>query len=265
MNIDAPYGLYNLGNLRLDRCLLRRIPYIADVKYTIHTLMVTRNLITQIPDDYFDDFPKLAMLNLANNQLAHFPDVSSVRRTLRILSLQSNVMAQIPKFMITTAFVVLEYLTVSDNEIDIIPSGFFRNCPNLQQFVITKNRLCALNRSLYEGRDKSAVLGLSGNPWWCDSALAWLCDLHLMDHRIQDVVMKYESYCRVGICDYGQLVCTGPRSHAGLDIKYLRTSSMTSINEMLPHETHILIKSNFPSKCPRRVHVVSMSCDSLIF
>ena len=67
MNIDALYGLNNLGNLRLDRCLLRRMPYIADVKDTIHTLTVTRNLITHIPDGYFDDLPKLAMLNLANN------------------------------------------------------------------------------------------------------------------------------------------------------------------------------------------------------
>ena len=133
MNINALYGLNNLGNLRLDRCLLHRMPYIADVKDTLHTLMVTRNLITHIPDGYFDDMPQIAMLDLANNQLAHFPNVSSVHRTLRTLSLHSNHIPQIPKFVMTTVFIVLEYLRASDNIIKIIPAGFFivPNCGNL--------------------------------------------------------------------------------------------------------------------------------------
>ena len=88
------------------------------------------------------------------------------------------------KFMVTETFVVLEYLTASDNKINIIPSGLFKNWPNLRQFIITKNKLRTLDISIFEGRDDAVVVSLSGNPWWCDSALTWLCDLHLMDHKI---------------------------------------------------------------------------------
>ena len=68
------------------------------------------------------------------------------------------------------------------------------------------------------------------NPWRCDSALAWLCDLPIMDHKIKGMVKKYETYGRVGINDYDLLECTAPRMHEGIYIKHLRMSNTTNVN-----------------------------------
>ena len=253
MSIDAFYGLDNLGNLRIDRCLLRLMPPIADVKDTLHTLWITRNLITHIPAGYFEDLPQLTTLDLSNNQLPHFPDVSPINRTLHTLSLRSNYIITIPSFMVTTIFIALEFLSLRDNNIHTLPPSFVSNCPNLRQLFIAKNNLLTLDKSIFDV-EGAMILSLSGNPWRCDSALAWLCDLDFMNHRMDGVVRQFKTYGRVGIRDYVDLVCTGPRVFAGMNIKNLRMSSTTSVS----HQTCILFTQFIIPLVPKITDIVNV-------
>ena len=223
MDIDALYGLNNLKTLRLDRCLLLFMPPVGHVKDTLQTLMVTENLITHIPNGYFDDLPQLITISLSNNYLTLFPDVSPVRHTLVTLSISSNYIPEIPHFMFDNAFISLKHLMIGDNIIHSLPSNFLSNFSSLQYFVTINNNLHTLDKTVFGGQHVAVVVALFGNPWRCDSALSWLCELHFENYSFMGLVQQFKTYEHVGITDYKRLVCAGPSIYAGMDIMHLST------------------------------------------
>ena len=224
MNVDALHGLNNLKQLRLERCLLRRMPPICHVKDTLHTLIINGNSVANIPGGYFDDCDKLAVISLANNKLTHFPDVSPIHQSLTSLSVISNQISTIPIFMVENKFVSLKYLMVSDNKIHSFPPSLISTCPNMQEFFITNNNLHTLEKSAFEGKHSGVTVTLAFNPWSCDSALAWLCDVQMKNYSYGGIVREYKTYGLVRIRDYGHVTCEWPRLYAGVGIKYLSMS-----------------------------------------
>ena len=224
MSIDAFYGLNNLQSLRLERCLLRHMPPIAHVKDTLLSLFVPGNLIAYISDGYFEDFRDLTVLSVAKNYLTQFPDVSPIYQTLHTLSLHSNRIRTIPSFMVDNTFIALKYLMLWENNIHAIPTRLLSHCPNLRELLINDNNLRTLDHSVFEGNHSTVRVTLSGNPWRCDSALAWLCDLHFENYNNEGFVTQFKTFKRAGIPDYGRLICTGPDLYDGIKIIHLSMS-----------------------------------------
>ena len=93
MDADALYGLNTLHSLTLDRCHLRSMPPVADVKDTLINLAIIQNLVTYIPADYFKGFAQQT-LSLMYNRLAQFPDVYPLNHTLNTFYLVVNRITQ---------------------------------------------------------------------------------------------------------------------------------------------------------------------------
>ena len=173
-------------------------------------IMITENSITHIPDGYFDGFLQLTRLDLAKNCLTQVPDVSPIHQTLITLSVLSNYISEIPHFMGDNIFISLKSLILSNNNIQAFPPSLLSKFPNLQEFFISINNLHTLDESVFGGIHAVVLVRLSGNPWICDSALAWLCDLKLKNYSFMGFAKQFKSYGHIGITDYERLVCAGP-------------------------------------------------------
>ena len=112
---------------------------------------------------------------------------------------------------------------IGDNIIHSLPSNFLSNFPSLQYFVTINNDLHTLDKTVFGGQHVAVVVALFGNPWRCDSALSWLCDLHLENYSFMGVVQQFKTYGHVGITDYERLVCAGSSTYAGMDIMQFST------------------------------------------
>ena len=221
MSIDAFYGLKNLKRIHLEQCRLRRMPPIVQVKDSLQSLLIIGNKIAHIPECYFHGLRQFTTLSLAENCLTQFPDVSPVHQTLFTLSLRSNYISEIPHFMVDNIFISLKSLMLSNNKIYKLTSSFLSNIPNLQELFILNNRLHTLDESVFGGTHTAMVVILAGNPWRCDSALAWLCDLPLSNYSLRVFFKQYRTYGHTGVTDYGRLKCAGPDVFAGIDIMHL--------------------------------------------
>ena len=198
MDTDALYGLNKLHSLVLEMCRLRSMPPVADVKDTLSNLAITQNLITYIPADYFKGFTKLQSLSLIFNRLAYFPDVRPLNLTLNALFLTENRITRIPQ--------------------SVIPS-----CSKLKQLGITWNNLGTLNGSIFGGGHVAMEVFMSGNPWRCDSSLAWLCNLKYgnFTERFSGRQRQFRAFGRARFSDYNLLECAQPDLYAGAKIRGL--------------------------------------------
>ena len=193
---DALYGLKKLHTLKLVRCRLRFMPPVVDVQDTLLALILRGNLITYISVGYFKGFAKLAILVLDNNHLVQFPDVRPLNQTLKTLFLSSNCISEIPPNMISSCF-YLTYLRINEN------------------------MLQTLNGSYFDGENAAVKVFMSGNPWRCDSSLAWLCNLDIGNFSEGGSVQQFQMFGPARVADYAQLKCAQPALYAGVEIHYL--------------------------------------------
>ena len=60
------------------------------------------------------------------------------------------------------------------------PKNIISSCSHLKYIKISMNMLQTLRRSSFVDDENTIVkISMFGNPWRCDSALAWLCDLDI--------------------------------------------------------------------------------------
>lgn len=106
-------GLKNLMQLNLAHNILRKMP--PGVPNAVHQLFLDRNNITDIPNDYFKDFPNLAFIRLNYNQLSDkgLPKNTFNITNLLVLHLAHNKLNNVP--YISTK---LEHLYLNDNSIE---------------------------------------------------------------------------------------------------------------------------------------------------
>uniref|UniRef100_A0A8C8SG43 Keratocan n=1 Tax=Pelusios castaneus TaxID=367368 RepID=A0A8C8SG43_9SAUR len=144
-------GLKSLMQLNLAHNSLRKLPQgLPDV---LHQLFLDRNMIEEIPDDYFKEFPNLAFLRLNYNQISDrgLPKNCFNLSNLLVLQLAHNNLTTMP-------FInpKLEHLYLNDNSIEringtqICPTALvtfqeyssdLQNVPRLRYLRLDGNRL----------------------------------------------------------------------------------------------------------------------------
>ncbi|XP_067387773.1 prolargin [Emydura macquarii macquarii] len=144
-------GLKNLLQLNLAHNSLRKLP--PGLPSAIHQLFLDRNMIEDIPNDYFKEFSNLAFLRLNYNQISDkgLPRDSFNLTNLLVLQLAHNNLTNIP-------FInpKLEHLYLNDNSIEringtqICPTSLvtfqdyssdLENVPRLRYLRLDGNRL----------------------------------------------------------------------------------------------------------------------------
>ena len=130
----AFYGLNKLHTLKLVRCRLRLMPPVTDVKGTLRSLNLRRNLITFIPFGYFQGFVKLEALFIDQNRMVRFPDVRQLNQTLYMLYLSFNRIPVIPRNIISSC-VHLKYLKMSMNMLQTLKRSFFDGKTQLWRYL----------------------------------------------------------------------------------------------------------------------------------
>ncbi|KAL8178998.1 UNVERIFIED_CONTAM: hypothetical protein K2H54_058361 [Gekko kuhli] len=144
-------GLKNLMQLNLARNILRKMP--PGIPTAVHQLFLDKNNITDIPNNYFKDFPNLAFLRLNYNGLTDkgLPKNSFNITNLLVLHLAHNKLTSVP--FISPK---LEHLYLNDNSIENIngteicptslftfqePSSDLDNVPHLRYLRLDGNHL----------------------------------------------------------------------------------------------------------------------------
>ena len=196
MDADALYGLNTLHSLTLDRCHLRSMPPVADVKDTLINLAIIQNLVTYIPADYFKGFAQLQTLSLMYNRLAQFPDVYPLNHTLNTIYLVVNRITQMTQ--------------------SVIPS-----CSKFKQFSVRRNKLVTLNGSIFGGGHVVMEVSMLDNPWRCDTSLAWLCNLEYgnFTEEFSGRKLQIPMFGRARFSDYNLLEYAQPDLNAGAKIR----------------------------------------------
>ncbi|XP_077190718.1 prolargin [Paroedura picta] len=144
-------GLKNLMQLNLARNILKKMP--LGIPTAVHQLFLDKNNITDIPNNYFKDFPNLAFLRLNHNSLTDkgLPKNSFNISNLLVLHLAHNKLTNVPYISPK-----LEHLYLNDNSIKTIngteicptslftfqePSSDLDNVPHLRYLRLDGNHL----------------------------------------------------------------------------------------------------------------------------
>ena len=188
------------------------MPPVVDVNDTLCLLVLRDNLITHIPAGYFKHFIKLEALFLNRNHLIRFPDVLPLNKTLSTLSLSFNCIQEIPRNMISS-------------------------CSHLKYLSISVNKLQTLGVLVFNDENAIVKVAMLGNPWRCDSALAWLCNLDPGNYSIYGSVEIYPMFGRARFSDYTRLKCAQPDRYAGMMIHRL---SMLTTTAYCVHVCHLI-------------------------
>ena len=218
MQTKALHGLNNLIRLILKRCHLREMPpVVASVKRTLQMLNVKDNNITTIQQYYFDGFEDLRYLILSKNKLKIFPNIHPISGVLKDLLVTSNFITEIPPTLSKQLFPSLKMISLARNRIADIPLGIFSRLPSLYAFDIQRNKLSTFKLPdffVYNVTDE-LLLNLGGNPWRCDSALAWLADLDTGVIKLFGSSGLFPRLGRIWFLSYKMVCCHGPTQHAG--------------------------------------------------
>ena len=212
----AFYGLNKLHTLKLVRCRLRLMPPVTDVKGRLRSLDLRRNLITFIPFGYFQGFVKLEALFIDQNRMVRFPDVRQLNQTLYMLYL-------------------------SYNRIPVIPRNIISSCFHPKYLKMSMNMLQTLRRSFFDGENTVVKVSMFGNPWRCDSALAWLCDLDIGNFIHDGLSEQFPMFGRARFSDYTELRCAQPDLYAGVKIIELSKLMKAQYYVNIPESVVILL------------------------
>ena len=74
--------------------------------------------------------------------------------------------------MVCLLFQQLEEINLSGNNISYIEAEAFAGLPNLNFLYLGDNQLVELDeRPFWRGRFNNLIVGVDGNPWYCDEDL----------------------------------------------------------------------------------------------
>ncbi|XP_056301276.1 leucine-rich alpha-2-glycoprotein-like [Danio aesculapii] len=192
---DLLEGLCNLYVLDLTGNKLKALHWRVFGLSPIVELTLADNLLSELHADCLPENSSLQRLDLASNRFARLP-VAFLQRlgNLQSLDLKNNQLEELtPGALVSLS--KLEALYLENNRLKSLDPSVFIGNPNLQQVFLSGNRLEILPAGLFlqqkelvflDLRNNSllnlptGMLGgrfhavLSGNPWHCDSGLAYL-------------------------------------------------------------------------------------------
>uniref|UniRef100_A0ABM5F984 Leucine-rich repeat-containing G-protein coupled receptor 4 n=1 Tax=Pogona vitticeps TaxID=103695 RepID=A0ABM5F984_9SAUR len=152
-----------------------------------HSLDISMNNITRLPEDAFKNFPFLEELRLAGNDLAFIhPKALSGLKELKVLSLQNNQLKTVPNEAIRglrglqslrldanhitavpedsfEGLVQLRHLWLDDNNLTDVPAGPLSNLPSLQALTLALNKITNIPDFAFTNLSSLVVLHLHNN------------------------------------------------------------------------------------------------------
>jgi len=127
----------------------------------IHTLIMSNNIIEEMPSFFYEDFTRLTELNLASNCLKALPKEISKLTNLRVLNLSSNLFETFPMEILGLSS--LRDLDLSFCFLEDIPNEIV-TLQQLERVSFSNNSLTKLP-SFMEQLPSLKVLSLHGNDW----------------------------------------------------------------------------------------------------
>ena len=148
-------GLSRLGGVKLSRNSLSELPDgVFDDLGNLTTLYLDINHISELPDSVFDDLTNLNYLNLGNNGLGELPaGVFDNLSNLVHLYLGFRWEHNIPDASV-----------YPENTLDDLPAGVLGNLASLQKLTISDNNLSVLPDGVFTALTNLSRVNLIGNP-----------------------------------------------------------------------------------------------------
>ena len=148
-------GLSRLGSLKLSRNSLSELPDgVFDDLGDLDVLYLDINHLSELPDDVFDDLTNLGYLNLGNNGLGELPaGVFDNLSNLVYLYLGFRWEHNIP-----------DATVYPENTLDDLPAGALGNLSKLRILSISDNNLSVLPKGVFTGLTDLVQVNLIGNP-----------------------------------------------------------------------------------------------------
>ncbi|XP_048340330.1 leucine-rich repeat-containing G-protein coupled receptor 4 [Sphaerodactylus townsendi] len=152
-----------------------------------HSLDISMNNITRLPEDAFKNFPYLEELRLAGNDLAFIhPKALSGLKELKVLTLQNNQLKTVPNEAIRglsglqslrldanhitvvpedsfEGLVQLRHLWLDDNSLTEVPVVPLSNLPSLQALTLALNKITSIPDFAFTNLSSLVVLHLHNN------------------------------------------------------------------------------------------------------
>ena len=140
---DAFKGLSHLEQLVLQNCSLAAVPPIhEDAKSNITTLNLAHNLITHIPDDYFEVMEKLENVVLDGNYLKQMPMFDLIKDHVLSISLRENQLESLDG-LCDNIYPKLRYMQMTSNRIKSLDLGrcLSKAWPGLFRVDLSNNKI----------------------------------------------------------------------------------------------------------------------------
>ena len=172
-------GIYELRVLRLAKNGLENMPPLSPVKSTLRELYLEYNRISQVPQDYFNDFPCLNTVSLGLNVLHQIPNFTPLQFSLTKIHLAMNIIDTIEGVLTDITFPLLKHIYLSGNKISIFDFYMLSSWPGLRWLTLNDNKISKFpviyhkdgNTTCAVERGAICSLYFSGNPINCSVAV----------------------------------------------------------------------------------------------
>ena len=172
-------GIYELRVLSLVQTGLVTMPPLSPVKNTLRELYVVDNSISQVPQNYFNDFASLNTVSLAINVLHQIPNFTPLQFSLTNLQLSLNNIDTIESVLTDITFPLLKYIHLNGNNISIFDINMLSSWPVLTSLSLGDNKISKFpviypkdgNTTCKVDRDAICFLYFGGNPINCSVAV----------------------------------------------------------------------------------------------
>ena len=193
---------------------------LAPLESVLKTLDLSSNYISFLPQFFFYGMQKLENLDLSNNELKHLSQPSvlePLRSSLRIFNASYNQLEELSNTTFTS-FSSIQKVDFQSNKLTTVEENLWglvtqnvgagTNLNTLQELNLAKNQLRHIDEAILASimplftKNPNAKLMLGGNPWQCDSRMAYV-----------------KQYGATASALLGQIsrgiICQGPRAAVG--------------------------------------------------
>ena len=215
-------GIYALRYLSIVRTGLGTMPPLSPVKSTLQTLGLAYNIISQVPQDFFNDFVCLNTLDMRGNILHQIPNVTPLQFSLTSLYLNQNSIDTIQGVLTRNQFPLLQYIQLISNNISRFDLNMVSSWPVLESLSLHDNHISVLpvispedgNSTCDVDRDTICSLYFLGNPINCSVAV---------NEIIKRRERTHTAYldCHIAISSLGSTHCKTPPYLCGRDLATL--------------------------------------------
>lgn len=155
--------LQGITFLQLADLHLTSVPEEIGLLTGLKKIDLSRNRLTSLPEDLFQNLGALEELLVFENHLTSLPKgLFSGSSRLQMLHLSNNLLVSLPEG-IFHGLNRLQVLSLNDNRLTSLHEGLFQGLDGLETLFLYNNRLASLPEGLFQGLDHLEVIYLSHN------------------------------------------------------------------------------------------------------